>query len=273
MTSTPLPAAPFDHVAREYDRVFTDTPLGCRQRLIVHRYLAGVVTPGARVLELNCGTGEDALWLAERTARVVATDISGEMIDVARRKADRSPFSGRITFRRMPIEELQEEGAIEDLGRFDLILSNFDGLNCLRDLSWLPTTLAALLEPGGNVVLVFMNPVCMMEILFFLARGRFKRSVERLRRDGSSAHIGNEVSVRTYFHPVHRVREIFGGKFLLRRTMAVGLTTPPTLMRDFYHRHRSWFARLFPLEEWLSPLPPFNRLGDHVLLHFQLRER
>jgi ubiquinone/menaquinone biosynthesis C-methylase UbiE len=270
--SDPVEQAPFDEVAARYDSDFTDTPLGQRQRLIVHRYLSQIVQPRYRVLELNCGTGQDALWLARHAGEVVATDISEGMLDIARRKAMLHPEGATITFRQLDINRLRSTDIAAELGTFDLILSDFDGLNCLSDISWLPDALRRLLNPGGHVVLVFMNPLCAMESLYFIGTGRFGRAFARLNRDGVSAHIGNDVHVRTYFHPVGRVAGSLRSHYAIRRIEAVGLSTPPTLMRSFYHRHEGWFRRLFWLEDQLAQRFPFNRIGDHVLIHAQLKD-
>ena len=45
---------------------------------------------GERVLELNCGTGEDAVHLARRGVRVLATDNSPRMLAAARSKIARA---------------------------------------------------------------------------------------------------------------------------------------------------------------------------------------
>jgi len=262
--------APFDTVAVDYDAVFTDTPLGRRQREIVHNRLRAIVRPDMTILELNCGTGEDAVWLAQHGARVTATDLSEGMLEVAAHKAIRHAMEERITFRRMSLEEFLND-APSDLGRFDLIVSNFDGLNCVADLSPLPDALAAHLNPGGEAMLVFMNPICLMEILGMTALGRWNKALQRLRRGGLPVHIGNDVFLRTYFHPVGRTIRTFRGRFVLRRVEAVGLTTPPTLMRGFYDRHTKLFRALHGIEDFLSSIPPFNRIGDHVLIHLKSR--
>lgn len=267
----PEGSAPFDLVASDYDATFTDTSLGRRQREIVHRYVGSVVGPTFRVLELNCGTGHDALWLAGRAAGVVATDVSGAMVAITAAKAAASPHGERVQTRRMAIEELRRPEVRASLGRFDMIFSDFDGLNCLPDLAWLPDAFADLLLPNGHVVLVFMSPVCAMEILYMLATLRPGRALQRMRRGGLEVHIGDGHLVRTHFHGVRRAARLFARRFVTRRTEAVGLLTPPTLMRTLYERHTPLFDRLVPLERRLSPLLPFNRLGDHVLLHVQLR--
>lgn len=264
--------APFDEVAAQYDAEFTDTPLGKRQRAIVHTYLEGVVRPGMRVLELNCGTGHDAVWLAARGAEVTATDASSRMVEVASRKVEGARVAGSISFRQLMIEDLIDPEIQRELGAFDLILSNFDGLNCVRDLSPFPEAFTSLLRPKGHAILVFMNPICAMEIFSLLLRGRWRRALQRLRRDGLEVHIGNGIAMRTWFHPVGRTLRHFRRGFVARHVEAVGLITPPTLMRSFYHRHESTFRRFFPLEDLLASLPPFNRMGDHVLLHLQRRD-
>lgn len=271
-TGNSLTGAPFDLVAADYDRTFTDTPLGQRQRMIVHRYVEPLLSPEFRVLELNCGTGHDALWLAGHTRQVVATDISAEMVAITAGKAARAGLGDRLAPRRLAIEDLRSEAVRRELGTFDLIFSDFDGLNCVADLSWLPDALAEMLAPGGQVLLVFMNPVCLLEILYAAATLRPGRALQRLRPEGIEVHIGDGHRVRTFFHAVGRVKKLFAGRYAIRRIEAVGLTTPPTLMRTVYARFAPLFDLFAPAERLLSPLPPFNRIGDHVMMHLQLRE-
>ena len=56
--------APFDGMAADYDRAFTASAVGKLMRSAVQRRLDVAFKPGERVLELNCGTGEDAIYLA-----------------------------------------------------------------------------------------------------------------------------------------------------------------------------------------------------------------
>ena len=86
--------APFDAVADEYDARFTNSLIGRAQRESVWREMDRLFRPGQRVLEINCGTGVDALHLAARGIQVVACDASPEMIAVARRRLDASAHVG-----------------------------------------------------------------------------------------------------------------------------------------------------------------------------------
>lgn len=266
------PTPHFDAVARGYDADFTETPLGRRKRNIVHRYLAGKLHSGWRVLELNCGTGEDAVWLSERVRHLTATDISGEMIRTAGEKCRRKGRTN-VTLKRMSIEELsapkgRAENEGENFGAFDLVFSNFDGLNCVRDLSFFPGALRSALAPGGEAIVVLMSRFCAMELLGFAVRGKFGRAFARFRRGGLPVNIGGGVSVHTWFHPTRALLRLFRkGGFRVLAVRGVGLTAPPTSMRDFYGRHLPFFRKLERVDELLSGRFPFNRMGDHILLH------
>jgi release factor glutamine methyltransferase len=80
--------------------------------------------PDARVLDLGTGSGAIAVSIAHECPRVqvVATDISSDALEVARRNASRNGVGPRIEFRRADLFEPLDGGV--PLGRFDLIVSN-----------------------------------------------------------------------------------------------------------------------------------------------------
>ncbi|HET7841684.1 MAG TPA: methyltransferase domain-containing protein, partial [Terriglobia bacterium] len=80
------PPAAFDALAESYDDAFTNTLIGRAQRACVWGEIDRHFKPAQTILEINCGTGVDALHLAERGVRVVACDASPGMIAAARRR-------------------------------------------------------------------------------------------------------------------------------------------------------------------------------------------
>ena len=82
------PSSAFDPVARTYDTSFTQSVTGSLQRNRVWKYLDTLSMEGSqnKVLELNCGTGEDAVWLCKKGFIVTATDLSAEMLAIAEGK-------------------------------------------------------------------------------------------------------------------------------------------------------------------------------------------
>ncbi len=83
-------AAAFDAVAERFDERFSPWLSVAAQRGAVRSALAQAFPPGARLIEIGGGTGEDALWLVERGRQVLLTDASPLMVRISAAK-----FAGR----------------------------------------------------------------------------------------------------------------------------------------------------------------------------------
>src|SRR5271156_5033434 len=94
----------WDSAAETYVQDFTGTGIGETRRYAVWRRFAKIFSPGQKLLELNCGTGIDAVHLAERGIQLVACDISARMIELARQHAISTDTSSLIDFRVLPSE-------------------------------------------------------------------------------------------------------------------------------------------------------------------------
>ncbi len=99
-------ARAFDKVAVSYDELFTRTSIGRAQREQVWKRLEKAFAPGDRVLELNCGTGEDARYLGQRGRSILACDASAMMINVATARTRREAPEADINFLRLANEDL-----------------------------------------------------------------------------------------------------------------------------------------------------------------------
>ena len=80
---TSISSTPFDKLASNYDEAFSESPLGKALRAAVWRRIEPHLRPDGSVLELGCGTGVDALRLAEAGMKVVAVDASERMVETA----------------------------------------------------------------------------------------------------------------------------------------------------------------------------------------------
>jgi SAM-dependent methyltransferase len=106
ITEPPAGASPFDELASGYDDTFTRGAIGALLRRPLWRRLDAAFAPGSRVLELGCGTGEDAVHLGRRGVRVLATDASPGMVAAARRKVAAAGLAERVEVLQLAIEEL-----------------------------------------------------------------------------------------------------------------------------------------------------------------------
>ncbi len=256
----------FDQIAADYDREFTGTPLARALREIVWARLAEHFRPGMRVLEIGCGTGEDAIWLAHRNVHVSATDVSPAMRDVTRQKAERAGVADKIeTFvldAAAPFSHSMGEGP-GVRGAF----SNFGALNCVGDLRPIAGALAGSLQPGGRLVLVLINRWCAWEILWHLLHLQPRVAFRRLRRGGVDARVG-EGFVHTWYPSLGSIRRAFAPGFRLTRVTGLGVFLPPSYLEPVVAR-RAWLFRLLArLERATAPLLPFSRIADHVIVEF-----
>lgn len=253
-------AAPFDSLAWAYDSSFCESAIGRRMRAATWRRMDAVFRPGQRVLELNCGTGEDAVHLGRRGVRVVATDRSQQMLDVARAKVRRAGLGARVALQRLAIEQLSDL----ERGQFDGVLSNFGGLNCVEDVAWVADRLASLVRPGGTALLCVMGPVVPWEWGWFLAAGQPGKAFRRLRRGGAS---WRGLTVR--YPSIGAMRRAFEPHFAQRRLSALGVLLPPTYLDARWARNARVLGALDRLERRIETFPPLPWLADHYLIELE----
>lgn len=175
-----MQASPFDEMAAGYDADFTRTACATALRGLVWERLRVMFAGRERLLELGCGTGEDAVHLARLGHRVLATDASPEMIRVARLKALAAGCADRIEFRVLPMESLDMLPAQE---RFAGVFSNFGAINCVADLRRLAADLSKRVERGAPLGFVVMGRHVPWEWLWFGLRGQPRKAFRRMRGD------------------------------------------------------------------------------------------
>ena len=130
--------------------------------------------PGAEVLEIACGNGNFARRMAELGARVVACDLSEQMIENARARTKER--ADQIEFM---VLDATDETALLALGE-----GRFDAAVCTMAMMDMPaiepmlSALSRLLKPDGRFVFSVCHPC-------FNSTNGLTRSVEREERDGT----------------------------------------------------------------------------------------
>jgi SAM-dependent methyltransferase len=268
MTASPFspPAAPFDAVADTYDETFTSSQIGRMQRDAVTREFDGAFRPGQRILEINCGTGFDAVDLGRRGVNVLACDSSPRMIEVARRRAFQSGVEDRVEFRVLASERIGALTPTEGMAGFDGLLSNFGGLNCIEDLSAVAGDLARLLKPGAPALLCIFGRSCLWEVFWYLGHGNASKAFRRFGRDGSLARLGGAVTIRVHYPSVREITRAFAPHFSLRRWKGVGVAVPPSYVEPWARRFPRILKLLADADRGLGRCPLIKAVADHALL-------
>ena len=253
----------FSRKAEVYDAYCESHPVVRWAREIVRKQVMDCLPPGASILELNAGTGADAAYFVGQGYRVHATDIAGGMISAIQNKIRSLEAGDRLTAQQISFTELDRvEGA-----PYDLVFSNFGGLNCIPDLRAVTKHLRTILKPGGYAVWVVMPPVCPWELVQ-MVRGRFRLAARRLDPNGVLANVEG-ARVRTWYFTPRQARQAFPTDFQLICQRSLSLFCPPSFMDRFPHRFPRLTRRLMQLDERLGVRSPFNAWGDFVLYAFR----
>lgn len=266
-TLTRQSGAPFDAAAFTYDADFTGAQLARWLREAVWATLGEAFAPGDRVLELGCGTGEDAVWLAQRGVRVAATDASLAMLEVARRKASAAGFADLIDFAALDLASLP---VADHRSHFDGAFSNFGPLNCLPDRRPLADALARWIRPGGALILVVMGPLCPWEIGWHLLHGQPGPAFRRF-GDGVEAHVGDGATIPVWYPSPRTLAREFNNGFEVRKVAGIGSVLPPSYLSHLVDRYPAAFARLASLDRRVGARWPATWLNDHYLLALERR--
>jgi SAM-dependent methyltransferase len=280
-------AALFERLAARYDELWTETAIGRAQRNAVWRVIDKLFHEDDRILDIGCGTGEDAAHLAARGVCVHAIDASPAMVA---RASERGGFKAQV----MRAEDLAKlvagetagptktherggfggqpatgvstswpEGGADLVGRasacqsersspfFDGALSNFGALNCVEDLAPVARALGALVRPGGHFAICTMGRFCAWETLYYGARFDFKKAFRRLPGRAADVH----------YPTVRELRADFAANFELTYWTGIGMLVPPSYVK--------LPARIVNLLARLDRLPFLRACADHRLLIFK----
>jgi SAM-dependent methyltransferase len=209
---------------------------------------------------MNCGTGEDALWLARRGMQVLATDVSPAMIEMARNKLSNVTDGLPLRFELLAWERL----AALDEWPFDGMLSNFGGLNCVADLRDAARALSLKMRSGAVAILCIMGPAVPWEWAWFFARGRPRKGLRRLSRAGSEWS-----GIRVRYPSIRATRQAFSPEFRMLRVSALGALLPPPYTENVFGRFAGVLAGLDRVERRLETLWPLPWLADHYILELE----
>lgn len=227
----------FDELAPRYDREFVGRPGAHVLRELIWEELRSAFHPGNLVLDIGCGTGEDALFLAKQGVRVLATDVSTRMVQEAEIKL--RPHQALVTlavcdaFESSPLLERH----LAPGSKLDGILSNFGALNCLSSLEPIYGLADQYVKPGGYLFLCLINRFYLRET----ARCVFRR----FRSNGTPVPCGSQM-IPLYYHPSRQLR-----------------------WPGYEFRKLSGLAVFFRSDVWKRW--PLNRCGDHYLVVLRKR--
>lgn len=264
-------SVPFDHIASIYDATFSRSTIGQMQRKQVWTYLEKI-TPelnGLEILELNCGTGEDALLFSEKGFNIMATDVSEEMLKLTQQKAHQYSMQHKISSHYLDLDSF-DETVFEK--KFDLIFSNFGGINCINpeSLKKLFHKVPAMLTPGGRFIAVIMPKFCLWETAYFLLKFQFVKAFRRRTSKEVMADLKGSI-IKTWYYTPRQVKEWSQKNFKIINLQPIGIALPPSYLENFFFKRRRMLLHLLAIEKKLNRFKRLSAMSDHFLIDLAVK--
>ncbi|PSG90612.1 class I SAM-dependent methyltransferase [Aurantibacter aestuarii] len=256
----------FDVASNTYDITFTYSKVGMAQRQIVYKHLDVVFKTNKtlKILELNCGTGYDALQFAKKGHHVLATDISSRMISVCQNKNKLK----NLEFKTLDINAISQT---DFSNKFDIIFSNFGGLNCLSsaEIHQFFKNASQLLSDKGKLILVIMPKLCIWERLYFSLKNEFKKAKRRQTNDFIQANV-NGVKVKTWYYNPQDLIALSHSTYNINTLKPIGLTVPPSYLEQSFLSSKFCLS-LFKFLDSIFTHKRFATYADHFLMELELK--
>lgn len=260
-------ASAFSKQSYVFDDLYTGNTIIQYKRARVREHVNRFLPAGSHILELNAGTGEDSVYFAQAGHRVHATDISGGMLEALTAKVKAHQMEEQVTIEQCSYTALH---ALQQKGPYDLIFSNFAGLNCTGQLRQVLVSLWPLLKPKGVITLVVLPPFCAWETLLAL-RGQFRTAFRRFNSsNGRTANVEGVPFTCWYYKPSF-IKEALQRDYELLGLEGLCTIVPPSYLEHFPDRYPKIYRFLTRLENRLKDKWPWRHTGDYYIISLRKR--
>ena len=253
----------FSKQAAVFDEEDERNPILIWMRDEIRTSVLSRIKKNAAILELNCGTGLDAVFFAQQGFHVTATDNAPGMLKKVQEKKTRFNLNEEIDVLQCSFENLEQLGD----KKFDHVFSNFGGLNCSQDLDAVVQKIKPLINPGGMATLVIMPPICLWELSLAL-KGNFKTAFRRLSKHGAQSHLEG-ITFTTWYYTPNYIKRSFGKGFTVRDLKALGIVVPPPYLYKTAIKYPRFFNFTKRIEKKIASLTLLRSFGDHFLITVQ----
>lgn len=249
-----------------FDRLDAENRLTEHLRTIYRNEIAHWSVPGSHILELNCGTGVDTIYLAGKGYKLLSTDNAPGMIAQLNDKVEQQQLQNNVQTLLCSYTDLDKLGT----QKFDHIISNFGGLNCTKDLGKVLGQFKDHLTGNGKVTMVIMPRISPWELVMAL-KGNFKTAFRRFRKN-TPAHIEG-VYFSVYYYSPSYIKKVVKNDFRTLTLKGIYFAVPPEFYQRFVERYPRTYRLLQAVERLLGNVFPFNYCCDHYMITLERKEQ
>jgi SAM-dependent methyltransferase len=257
----------YDLLAPKYDDEVGGTSGAALAKARSTTKLKELFKPGELVLDIGCGTGNDACFLGGRGVRVVALDISSRMLELTAALARERGVADKVTPVHLPAARAGELAATYGPSSFDGAYSLFGTLNLEPSLAPVRDALAAILKPNSKILVGLVNPLVLWELTLYPMLLRFGKPAKKAGRL-TSMQISKDrpERVAVYLYSPAEFARAFEPAFELEAVEGTNIFVPPPHLDKFIRPLPKLAGLLARAERRVSKRPPWNQLGYFALL-------
>jgi len=252
----------FDSLAPTYDADFTHSIIGAHLRNRVHNRLLDVFQTEDHILELGCGTGEDAHFLGTRGIHVTATDASHTMLSITQQK---TAHLKQLTAQHLDLSQLPDN---QFNTQYDGVLSNFGALNCIADWTPLAQWLSTRVKSGGTLAFAVMSPYCIWETLWHGLHLDFRTATRRWKSFASFAPDAT-THLNIFYPSIQRITNDFAPHFQRSQLQPLGLFLPPSDVYPVIEKRARLLKGLITADDAVATVSQLALFADHYWIEFK----
>jgi len=186
------------------------------------------------------------------------------MLRLAQKKADNSKA---IRFEKLDIKTISKANLPKN---FDVIFSNFGGLNCLNtnELKAFFKSVYNLLPDKGKLILVIMPKNTLWEFCYFIFKRDFKNAVRRCTNKPVYVNLGKQKVATWYYNPKD-IKQFSEPYFKVKHIYPIGFFIPPSYLENYFSNHKLFLSILGKAERLVATFGFLSRFSDHYLIEIE----
>lgn len=252
----------FSKIYEQYETFHKQSIIDQSMRFQVYKHIERFLKPNSHILELNSGSGIDALYFANKGHEILATDIAEGSKAYIEAKILKYKLKN-LTFKTCSFHDLNALNT----SHFDYVFSNFGGLNCTNELDRVINSLNDILKKDTMITFVIMGKYYPWDWIYAL-KGKFRRAFIRFNKDGIYTNIEGE-AIKTFYHSPKKVKTKMAKYFEFIDSENLGVFYP-SVNHTSLTKYKKLINRLISIDSKIAKwkiLP--TGIGDYYILTFK----
>ncbi|CUT02189.1 class I SAM-dependent methyltransferase [Candidatus Chrysopegis kryptomonas] len=251
----------WDSYAPVYDEKKKDFDLYLRHKNL--KILKSFFSSGQTLLEIGCGTGTESVEMLNYGCKLVLTDISFEMLKIARRKITTVANTSGDNFPK--VINLPAEYIDSFKIQFDGAYSSFGVLNCITNIENFFQKLHKVLKPNSYFITSIINRWYWGDFLFFtLGITNYLR--KRLKGWGYISLDGKESNAVARYYSINDIRNFSKNFFSIETCFALPFLLPPAYLKPTERLPKKILNALDKVESIIWHSFPFKYFGEQTVI-------